>query len=96
MEKIFYKKSTAAIFVAAVMIVLLLLCMLLVTLTQLSSLNARAEELARLIYQAQADEAELEKLREFMQSNDYVKEWALQHGLIDREDIVWVEKELQK
>ena len=95
MERLFYRKTTAAIFVAAILILVLLLCMLLVTLTQMSSLNARAEELNNLIQQAKADETKMQELLEYMKSNEYVKEWAEKHDRISEEDISWVEKKLK-
>ncbi|MCH5153257.1 MAG: hypothetical protein J1F68_04800 [Clostridiales bacterium] len=96
MERIFYRKSTAAIFVAAILILVLLLCMLLVTLTQMSSLNARAKEMAELIQEARNDETKLQELLEYMQTNDYVRKWAEAHERISEDDISWVEKKLSQ
>ena len=94
MERIFYRKWTAAIFIAAILVVVLLLCMLLVTLTQMSSLNARAEELVNLIHEAQQDETKLQQLLEYMKSNDYVREWAEKNDRISEDDLSWVKKQL--
>ena len=94
MERIFYRKSTAAIFVLAILILVLLLCMLLVTLMQLSSLNARAEKLQTLIDEAKEKQEITQELLDYMQSNEYVKDWAKKHDRIDKEDISWVEKQL--
>lgn len=94
MMKIFYKKWSAAMFVAAVLIVVLLLCMLLVTLTQLASLNNRAKEMERLIHQAQNNEIELEELIRYMESNEYVQKWAEENDRISDKDISWVRDKL--
>ena len=96
MGRLFYKKSTAAIFVAAVLILVLLLCMLLVTLTQMSSLNARAEKLQALIDEAKEQGQITQELLDYMESNEYVKEWAEKHDRISEEDISWVEKKLSQ
>ena len=90
MEKLFYKKSTATIFVAAILVLVLLVCMLLVTLTQMSSLKARADALVELIEEAKHDEEKQRQLIEEIQSNDYVRRWAEEHDRISDEDIIWI------
>ena len=90
MGRLFYRKSTAAIMVAAILILVLLLCMLLVTLTQMSSLNARAEELAAKIKAANADITKREETLKEMEGNDWLIKWAEDHGLISEDDITWV------
>ena len=94
MERIFYKKSTAAIFVAAILVLVLLVCMLLVTLTQMSSLNARVERLQTLIDEAKEKNEVTKELLEYLQSDDYVRKWAEEHERINQDDISWLEKNL--
>ena len=96
MERIFYKKSTAAIFVAAILVLVLLLCMLLVTLTQMSSLKARAVALADKIKEADSDKTDLEALLKEMEENEWVIRWAEDHGLISEKDVTWVLDQLSK
>lgn len=96
MERIFYKKWTAIMFVAAILVLVLLVCMLLVTLTQMSSLNARAEELNQMIQQAKQNEDDLQKLLDYMNENEYVKEWAEQHDRVKQDDITWLEDRLSQ
>ena len=92
MERIFYKKWTAAIFVALILVVVLLTCMLLVLLTQMSSLNERADTFVELIKEARKDEEKQRELIEYMKTNEYVKEWAEKHNLIDGDDVTWIEE----
>ena len=93
MERLFYRKSTAAIVIAAILVLVLLVCMLLVTLTQMSSLNARAEELAAKIKEANADITKRKELLKEMEGNEWLIKWAEEHGLISQDDIYWVDEE---
>ena len=90
MERLFYKKWTSAIFVAAILILVLLLCMLLVTLTQMSSLKTRADALVELIERAKQGEEEAQRRLDEMGSDDYVIRWAVEHGRINEDDISWI------
>lgn len=74
----------------AILLVVVLMCMLLVNLTQMSSLRARADELVKLIEEAKHDVQKQQELLEYMQSNEYVKEWAEQNDLISGEDVSWI------
>ncbi len=96
MNKMFYKRSTAILFVALTLILVLLVCMLLVTLMQMSSLNARADKLNQLIEAAKEDESRLNELKEYLQSDEYVKKWAVENGRVQQEDIVWVEQHISQ
>lgn len=77
-------------FVAAILVVVLLLCMLLVTLTQWSSLNARADALAKEIEKARQEGVVTKELWERMQQEDWIRQWAEDHDRISKEDIIWV------
>ena len=92
MERVFYRKWTAAIFVAAILIVVLLLCMLLVTLTQWSSLNARADALVQEIQKAKEEGRVTQELWDRMQKDDWIRQWAEDHDRISKEDIIWVQE----
>lgn len=96
MERIFYKKWTAIVFVAAILVLVLLVCMLLVTLTQMSSLDQRAEELQILINEAREQERLTQELLDYMNENEYVKEWAEKHDRVKQEDITWLEEKLSE
>ena len=89
MERLFYRKTTAIIFVSAVLVLLMLVCILLVMLTQMSSLNAKVEEYEHMIQQATENKITQEELLDYMKSNEYVKKWAEQHGKILNTDIQW-------
>lgn len=90
MDRIFYKKTTSILFVTAILVLLILACMLLVFLTQLSALNGRVDELNEKIQQARNEEITKQELLEYMQSNDYVRKWAEEHGKVSPDDISWV------
>ena len=90
MEMIFHRKITSVLFVTAMLVLLVLVCMLLVSLTQLSSLNAKADVLNQKIQKAQEDQAYMEELLDYMKSNDYVRKWAEDHDRINQDDIKWL------
>ena len=92
MDRIFYRKTTSILFVTAILVLLILACMLLVSLTQLSALNARVDELTALIDRAKEDVEAKNELLEYMQSNDYVRKWAEANGRISAEDVQWLEE----
>ena len=91
MEQIFHKKTTAILFVTAILVVLILACILLVSLTQLAALKARVEEMKGMIADYNNQKITKEELLEYMQSNDYVRKWAEANGRISQDDIKWVE-----
>ena len=90
MERIFYRKSTSILFVTATLVLLMLVCMLLVFLTQLASLNSRADALAERIQQAKSDQETLNQLLEEKDSIDYVIKWAEKNGRISKNDVQWL------
>ena len=92
MERIFYKKSTAAIFVAAILLVVLLLCLLLVNLVQLQEAKERIARFEQLLKEAGDTIEERQEMLEYLQSDDYVREWAERHDRINQDDITWLEK----
>ena len=95
MQLIFHRKTTSILFVTSILVVLILVCMLLVSLTQLSSLNAQAEALHEWIQQAQNDVDAKNELLEYMQSNDYVRKWAEANGRISDEDVQWLDSNMK-
>lgn len=92
MSRLFCKKSTSIAVIAAILILVLLVCMLLVMLIQISSLKARAEELSTLIEQAQHDEEKLQELKEYLKTDDYIREWAQEHDRLSQEEISWLKE----
>ena len=92
MERIFYRKTTSILFVTAILVLVILACILLVFLTQLASLNGRVAILNEKIHQAQQDQAYMQELLEYMDSNDYVRKWAEANGRISAEDVQWLEE----
>lgn len=96
MTKVFYKKSTAIAFIAAILVLILLVLILLVTLMQMTSLNQRAEQLAELIADAKKQGEITQELADYLKTDDYVREWATENGRIPSDDVVWLENELAK
>ena len=92
MGRIFHKKGTSILFCAAILVLILLVCMLLVTLTQWSSLNSKMEHLQTLIDNVQQGNAELQELKDYLQTDEYVRKWAEEHGRLSQDDISWLEK----
>ena len=95
MERIFYRKSTAIAFVTAILVLLILVCILLVFLAQLSSLNARVEELNDVIQRAEGDVEVLKKELADRDDIEYVIKWAEAHGRISKDDVQWLKSNLQ-
>ena len=91
MDRIFYRKTTSILFVTAILVVLILVCMLLVSLTQLSALSHRADELNALIEEAKTDVEAKNKLLEDRESLEYVMKWAEANGRISKDDVLWVQ-----
>ncbi len=94
MTKLFYKKSTSILVIAAILVLVLLALILLVTLMQMSSLSQRAEKLAELIAKAQEDEANLQELIDYLETDDYVRKWAEENNRIKGDDIIWLEEKI--
>lgn len=74
------------------MILVLLVCMLLVSLTQMTSLKQRQAKLTTLIEQAKQDEAKLQELNEYLQSDEYVRDWAEKNDRIEKDEDTWIPK----
>lgn len=96
MEKIFYKKWTAIMFVAAILILVLLVCMLLTSLAQMSATKERIATFERLLEQAEQGLIEREQMLEYLLSDDYVREWAEEHDRVKQSDITWLEEKLSQ
>ena len=94
MERIFYRKTTSIMFVAALLVILMLTCILLVMLTQMSSLKAQEDVLIERIQQARNDKEAYEKLLQDRDTIDYVRKWAEEHGKISDEDVQWLKDNL--
>ena len=92
MEKLFYKKWSAILTVAAILLVAILLCVLLTFLTQKATLEPRAEELKGLIDAAKKSAEDKQALVEYLKTNEYVRKWAEDNGYIDSNDILFIEE----
>lgn len=90
MMRMFRNKKISVLIVAAAMVVLLLVCILLITLTQMSSLNQRAEKLQSLIDESKKQGEATQELIEYMKTDEYVKDWAERNNRISKEDILWI------
>lgn len=91
MERIFYNKTTSILFVTAVLLIVVLVCMLLTNLTQLSALKQKAQDLQTLIQKAQTDVDAKQELISYLQTDEYVIQWAEDKGLLNKEDISYIE-----
>ena len=90
MEKVFYKKGTSILVIAAVLVIVLLLCMLLTFLAQKASFEQRIEYINKLKAQAELDiETQKQKI-EYKQTDAYIIEWAISQGLVSEDDYLLV------
>lgn len=94
MIRLFRSKKISILLVTAVVVVLLLVCMLLVTLSQMTSLNQSAVRLQAKIAEELDKQVELKDLIQFMQTEEYVKRWAENNGRMDKDDILWIVNQL--
>lgn len=94
MMRTFRNKPISILIVAAIVLLLVLVCMLLITLAQMSSLNQSAERLQAQIEAAEGKKVDLEELKQFMQTDEYVKRWAENNGRMSSEDILWIAEQL--
>ena len=81
-------------FVAAILVLVMLTCILLVMLTQMSSLKARAEELVKMIERANGDADALRQELADREDIDYVIKWAEASGRISSKDVQWLKDNL--
>ncbi len=96
MERLFYRKKIAILVIAAVMVLVFLFCMLLVTLTQLTSLNATKENLERMVASAQQDEQAKRELIEYRKTEKYVIDWAISMHYIPDSVVNYIHNEIDK
>ena len=92
MERVFYKKSTAILFIASILVVVLLLCALLTTLVQLSAVKERIARFEELLAEAGDTIEERQRMLEYLQTDDYVRKWAEANNRINEKDIQWLEE----
>jgi sensor histidine kinase regulating citrate/malate metabolism len=90
MEKVFYKKGTSILVIASILVVVLLLCMLLTFLAQSASFTQKQEYVNKLIAQAKENIANQKDIIEFKQTDAYIIEWAIAHGLISADDYLFI------
>lgn len=88
--KIFYKKSTAIVFIAAMLVLVLLICMLLVSLTQMASVRQQAKNLRQMVENGEATKTQLQDDLEKKKTIEYIEEWAAKNNYVKQEDIIWV------
>ncbi len=93
--RLFYKKSTSILIVAAIIVLIFLFCMLLITLTQLTSLKQKSERLQAMVEAAQNDEQSKQELLEYRKTDKYVIEWAERMNMIP-DDVINYIKDLEK
>lgn len=94
MMHVFRNKKISILIVAAIVVALLLVCILLITLSQMTSLNQRAEKLVALIAESREQGAATQELIERMKTDAYVIRWAESNGRISSEDILWISEHL--
>lgn len=90
MEKVFYKKGTSILVIAAILIIVLLLCMLLTFLAQEASLKQQIEHANKLIAQAKEDIDNQKDIIEFQKTDAYIIEWAIANGYISEDDYLLI------
>ena len=94
MIRMFRNKKISILIVAAIVLALILVCILLITLSQLASLNQRAEHLANLIAESRKQGQATQELIDFMKTDEYVKRWAEENGRMSQDDILWITEHL--
>lgn len=82
------RKLTYGLLVLAVMLVLLTL-ILLTTLAQMASINSEVARLQQLIDNADSSSEATAELQQYMQSNEYICQWAESQGMILPDEFDW-------
>lgn len=82
------RKLMYGLLVLGIILVLLTL-ILLTTLAQMASINSELDRLQTLIDNAENDSDSAEELYEYMQSNEYICQWAEANGMILPEEFDW-------
>lgn len=90
MEKLFYKKWTSVMAIVAVLVIVLLLCMLLTFLAQQSAFEQRIQKIEAYKQQAEKDVETQKTIIEYKKTDEYVIEWAISQGLVNRDDYLLV------
>ena len=90
MKQIFYKKWLTRALIALTLVLVLLLVVLITQLSQIASFKVKLAELEKLMTQSQSEAERLQQLEEYRQSNEYVWQWAIKHGMVDKDDISWI------
>lgn len=93
--RVFYRKPTSILVVAAIVVLIFLFCMLLITLTQLTSLKQKSDRLKELAKLAEQDEEAKQELIAYRETDKYVIDWAISMGLIPEDTINFI-KGLEK
>ncbi len=94
--KIFYKKSTAIAFIAAMLVLVLLICMLLVSLTQMASVRQQAKNLRQMVENGEITVEELKQNVQMQNTVDYIIDWAERNNYVKQSDINWVQENFGK
>lgn len=88
---IFHQKSTSVLAVAATLLLVVLLCVLLITLTQMVSMEKRVETLKALVANQNNSNEDKQALMEFIKTDEYIVKWAIENGMLSEDDITYVE-----
>lgn len=91
MERLFYKKKTSILIVAATVVLIFLLCILMTFLAQLPNLNASIKTLTEMVEDAKKDEDAKQRLLEYRETNQYVIEWAIKMNMIPDDVINYIQ-----
>lgn len=90
MRKIFLNKKLSCLLIALTMVLILLLLIFITMLDQLASFDSKLQELQRLTEAVQEDKSKLEEYKEFCSSNEYVFQWAIDHGMVPEDAQTWI------
>lgn len=92
MRKIFTNKTLGFVIIALSVIVLLLLFILFTQLAQMASFNAKIDQLKQLIVKTDGEVQQTNELIDYLQSNEYITQWAIEKGLLPEGADSWIKK----
>lgn len=90
MKEIFYKKGLTRVLIALTLVLVLLLFVLITFLSQKASFDAKLAELEKLLTEAQTEQERLEQKKKYQESDEYIWQWAVNHGMVNEEDSSWI------
>ncbi|MCM1043409.1 MAG: hypothetical protein NC350_04295 [Corallococcus sp.] len=91
MRKIFLNKKLTFLLLSLALVVVMLAAILITQLDQLASFKTEVARLEALIKVENGQIKQTTELLEYLKSNEYIREWAIEHGMLPSDAHTWGE-----